>query len=203
MMNALHDWRYVTPGDLASFGGAQARRRAISEKGWIGQTWLANYSITNTVPLLPPEQVARAKLPESYQVPHANFVHGGITPAWAARGTAHINAVGRSLLLKAYKNQDGTYLPPGTTPEERSLYSEDGPLWYRGYATDSERLVCRHAEEAARLLGAKHLVMGQCVAGCVAGSRTADASPSARLTSRASSCAATRACSSSTRASRA
>lgn len=170
MMNALHDWRYVTPGDLASFGGPKARRRAMSEAGWIGQTWLANYSITNTIPLLPPQQLSRAKLPASYQVPHASFVHGGITPAWAARGVAHINAVGRSLLLKALKDQSGAFLPPGTTPEEQNLYAEDGPLWYRGYATDPEQLVCKHAEEAARLLGAKHLVMGQCVADCVAAS---------------------------------
>ena len=48
-MNAMGDWRYVTPEDIATFGGERQRRAAMTT-GWIGQTWRANYSITARVP---------------------------------------------------------------------------------------------------------------------------------------------------------
>lgn len=62
-MNAMGDWRYVTPEDIATFGGERQRRAAMST-GWIGQTWRANYSITARVPFtdgwraLPPSLTA-------------------------------------------------------------------------------------------------------------------------------------------------
>ncbi|SCV74929.1 BQ2448_7958 [Microbotryum intermedium] len=52
LMNAMHDWRYVTPEDIASFGGERARMEAMTT-GWIGRTWRSNYSITARVPLAP------------------------------------------------------------------------------------------------------------------------------------------------------
>ncbi|SCZ87828.1 BZ3500_MvSof-1268-A1-R1_Chr2-3g05296 [Microbotryum saponariae] len=52
LMNAMHDWRYVTPEDIASFGGERARMEAMTT-GWIGKTWRANYSIIARVPLAP------------------------------------------------------------------------------------------------------------------------------------------------------
>lgn len=61
VMNALGDWRYVTKGDIQTFGGVEPRRKAMSTNGWIGQTWMANYSITHTVSLLPEAQLARVR----------------------------------------------------------------------------------------------------------------------------------------------
>lgn len=40
-MNSMGDWRYVTKGDVATFGGERARRLAMSERGWLGRTWQA------------------------------------------------------------------------------------------------------------------------------------------------------------------
>jgi len=42
--------RYVTDEDIATFGNAHSRRRAMSSQGWIGRTWLANYSVNARVP---------------------------------------------------------------------------------------------------------------------------------------------------------
>ncbi|CAD6927905.1 unnamed protein product [Tilletia laevis] len=164
VMNALKDWRYVTSADLDSFGGARERRKAISSTGWIGMEWLDHYNITASVDLLP-----REFLPEEYETPRANFVHGGITPEWAASGgdgrdagIDRINTLGTSFLRKALSNPnpDGRS-PPDTTPTEASLYSADGPLWYRGYALDaSDSLVCSRAENASHLLLVDFLIMG-------------------------------------------
>ncbi|PWN43162.1 Metallo-dependent phosphatase [Ceraceosorus guamensis] len=160
MMNALHDWRYVTPGDVKSFGGPQARRNVMSSSGWIGKAWMSNYTISQTVPLLSPHKVPPG-VPSHYAVPHASFVHGGIHPEWAAKGLDHINEVGRSLLFRAldWKSPRG-HLPPDTSREEMSLYDEMGPLWYRGYAYETEEEVCHLAHAAKESLGVRHLVMG-------------------------------------------
>lgn len=40
-MNALSDWRYVTPADIATFGGLERRREALTPEGLLGKTWLA------------------------------------------------------------------------------------------------------------------------------------------------------------------
>jgi len=165
VMNALKDWRYVTAPDLATFGGPAARRKAMSADGWIGQEWLTHYNITASLDLLPAEF-----LPDGYVIPRASFVHGGITPEYAAGGDRsrrdgaieRINTIGRNFMRRALSNAnpDG-HLPPGTTQEEQALYSADGPLWYRGYATDdSDDEVCARAEQASHALGVDFLVMG-------------------------------------------
>lgn len=41
IMNAIGDWRYVTPEDIATFGGSEERQSALSTEGWIGAEWLA------------------------------------------------------------------------------------------------------------------------------------------------------------------
>ena len=102
LMNALGDWRYVTPGDIQSFGGEMERRKMMSSEGWLGRLWLEHYNVSHSIDLLPPEQVRVARdLPSEYRLPRASFVHGGIHPSWAATGLDHINTVGQSLLSKA------------------------------------------------------------------------------------------------------
>lgn len=156
-MNALGDWRYVTQGDVKSFGGVQPRRDAMSDRGWIGKDWLDHYNVTAVVPLLPPDHPA---LPKGYTPPSASFVHGGITPTYAARGVDTINTIGKSLLHKALSNPSPSWLPPDVSDEERELWSENGPLWYRGYATNPPNQACPDANAARASLGVAHLVMG-------------------------------------------
>lgn len=175
LMNALGDWRYVTKGDVDSFpGGVEGRRHAMSTQGWIGQTWLANSSLTHTVDLLPRDEIRQAQelqgLSTSYLVPQANFVHGGIHPSFAAAGLAKLNSIAHSLLHRAltYAAINGEMFPPATPEEERQLYSEMGPLWYRGYAIDAnEKHICDLAVDARRKLvedagssSVDYLVMG-------------------------------------------
>ncbi|UZJ51446.1 hypothetical protein CBS101457_000766 [Exobasidium rhododendri] len=160
MMNALGDLRYVLPGDTLSFGGEEARRKAISSAGWIGQDWLANYSVTHTIPLLVQSHLPEA-LAKTYQIVRASFVHGGIHPSWAALGVDHINRVGGSLLLKALDNdRPNGWLPPDVTDEEMQFYGENGPLWNRHYALADEVSVCKQADIARQHLSVDYMVMG-------------------------------------------
>lgn len=153
MMNAMHDWRYVTPGDLASFGGAAARRHAMSADGWLGREWLAHYNATARVALLPPDARASRQ--------YVSFVHGGIAPAFATLGTERLNELAQSLLAKALADPapDG-YLPANATKAEAALWSADGPFWFRGYATEGADRACAWAASAAASLGVQALVMG-------------------------------------------
>lgn len=160
MMNALLDWRYVTPGDIESFGSRVARRQAMSISGWLGKEWMTHYNISHTVELLP-QRLVPSQLQSSYRVPQANFVHGGIHPIWAKRGLDEINDIGHSLLQKALSAKRIDYLPDDATKDERNLYAELGPLWYRGFALDKEAEVCDEAHDSRSLLGVRHLVMGQ------------------------------------------
>jgi len=159
IMNALGDWRYVTPGDLASFGGYEARQRAMSTDGWIGHEWLTHYAVTASVPLLDVQATALA--PALARTHRASFVHGGISPVWARLGVDTINAHAHGLLRKALASHTAKGVPPSDAlREERAIWSADGPLWYRGYALDAERNACANADDARHALGVHSLIMG-------------------------------------------
>ncbi|WFD28502.1 hypothetical protein MNAN1_003513 [Malassezia nana] len=160
MMNAMGDWRYVTPGDMASFGGAKARRHAMSMDGWLGREWLTNYAVTASVPLLE-ERAALALAPSLAHTLRASFVHGGLAPAWARIGANTTNDIAHRLLRKALTAPATYGAPPhDATREERELWSADGPLWYRGYALDAPKKACANAADAVDALGVHTLVMG-------------------------------------------
>ena len=74
-MNLLGDWRYVSPADLAGFGGSEARQSAFGPEGDYGR-WLRAR-----------DTVAR--------VGDTIFVHGGVTPTFASRGIDAINSAVR------------------------------------------------------------------------------------------------------------
>jgi hypothetical protein len=90
IMNALGDWRYVTPEDLSTFHGEKNRRKAMSSSGWIGQTWLTNYSINARVPYTDSFPLPGGFAPARNQISFAakdlfasaaaHFVHGGSKP---------------------------------------------------------------------------------------------------------------------------
>ncbi|MEQ1500586.1 MAG: metallophosphoesterase [Myxococcota bacterium] len=64
VMNLRGDWRYVSPGDLAAYGGEEARKAAFSATGEDGK-WLRTLDAVATVG-------------------DTVFVHGGVTPEWAS-----------------------------------------------------------------------------------------------------------------------
>ncbi|CAO1627654.1 unnamed protein product [Sympodiomycopsis kandeliae] len=172
IMNVLGDWRYVTRGDMDTFGNALQRKLAMSSDGWIGKEWLQHYRTSHTVQLFPLELVQQLQskksnpLPLHYSSPRANFVHGGIHPEWA--NLDDIVSTGHSLLSKAltYASDPSNdllrgHLPPDTTPHEAQIWSENGPFWYRGYATEpSDHKICHLAKQATRSLGVDWLIMG-------------------------------------------
>jgi len=168
-MNALGDWRYVTKEDIETFGGAESRRRVMSTGGWIGQSWLANYSVSARVPYRLEggpgftSSVEGADQEDPFRDAATVFVHGGITPDYAAKGLSEINRIGKALLHRALAGQlpYPHHLPPDTPQEEAMLYAEHGPLWERSYALeDDERLICRQIQLATKRLNVRRMVMG-------------------------------------------
>jgi hypothetical protein len=79
VMNIMGDWRYVHPGDLDAFGGADARRAALSPSGEYG-AWLMDRHIVA-------------------DVGDAVFVHGGLRPEHARRGLDALNTEARRELM--------------------------------------------------------------------------------------------------------
>lgn len=48
----------------------------------------------------------------------------------------------------------------GTTREEAALYGGDGPLWYRGWALNSDKEVCREVDQVLAKTGTRRMIMG-------------------------------------------
>ncbi|KAI8833897.1 Metallo-dependent phosphatase-like protein, partial [Chytridium lagenaria] len=80
VMNMAMDWRYVTPGDVKSFGGAKQRQVAFSKDGWIGKELRA-------LPVVALEE-------------GTVFVHGGVTMKWAEKGIQGINDAAKKAMDK-------------------------------------------------------------------------------------------------------
>ncbi|KAJ3226550.1 hypothetical protein HDU81_007241 [Chytriomyces hyalinus] len=74
------------------------------------------------------------------------FVHGGITPEWARLGVDGMNNVVKS----AMRNRDW----------RNPVFGGVGPFWYRGYAQDSERSVCKELRKALKHMKAKRMIIG-------------------------------------------
>lgn len=124
-MNLQGDWRYVSAGDVADFGSAEARRAAFSATGPLG-AWLRQRDLV-------------AKVGDTV------FVHGGVSPTWAARGLDAINTAGRRAL--------------GADPRSPVLGAE-GPLWLRDYLQAPESIACPALAEALAALDARRMVVG-------------------------------------------
>jgi hypothetical protein len=48
----------------------------------------------------------------------------------------------------------------GTTWEEAELYDGNGPLWYRGWALESEEQVCADVDQVLAKTGTRRMIMG-------------------------------------------
>ncbi|MDP2315996.1 MAG: metallophosphoesterase [Pseudomonadota bacterium] len=79
VMNLTGDWRYVSPADLASYGGEAVRKAAFAPTGDDG-AWLVAQ-----------DAVAR--------VGSTVFVHGGVDERWSRLGVRGLNATIRAALL--------------------------------------------------------------------------------------------------------
>ncbi|TFK40433.1 Metallo-dependent phosphatase-like protein [Crucibulum laeve] len=99
-----------------------------------------------------------------------SFVHGGLSPTYKGLTPfpTKINQLSESLLQKLQHrvqpppHPPNSYpgLPVGTTPEEAALYDANGPLWYRGWAMDSEKKVCAQVDKVLAQTGTRRMIMG-------------------------------------------
>jgi len=78
------------------------------------------------------------------------FVHGGLTPRYAAAGLDAINQAARAFFL-------------GEGPLSSILQSEDSPIWYRGYSGEESPEVCAELEDALTRVHASRMVVGHTV----------------------------------------
>jgi len=128
VMNLQGDWRYVSPEDVAGFGGQANRALAFSKRGEYGRFL--------------------SKLPLVVKVDDTIFVHGGVTPEFAALGIDGINTRAR----QHYFDRQG--------PGGDAILGDTGPIWYRGYINDPEEQSCATLDRALEALGAKRMVVG-------------------------------------------
>ena len=51
-------------------------------------------------------------------------------------------------------------LGTGATEAETELYESNGPLWYRGWALESEEKVCADVDDVLARTGTRRMIMG-------------------------------------------
>lgn len=99
-----------------------------------------------------------------------SFVHGGLSPTYKGLSPfpSKINELSTSLMAKLQRRTQPPPHPPnpypglpvGTTAEEQEMYSGDGPVWYRGWATDDEATACKKVDAVLAKTGTRRMVMG-------------------------------------------
>lgn len=76
------------------------------------------------------------------------FMHGGISPKFVAVPMPDLNKLIRGELLDFTKLQGGVAM------------DQDGPLWYRGMATEPEATLAGFVDSALSAFGVQHFVLG-------------------------------------------
>lgn len=148
------------------------------QTGRIGRAWQQNYTITARIPLHPSlgpvntDYDPLSPLSSNNSLSHAalSFVHGGLAPAYAhlTPYPSRINDLGRLLLRRLQArafpppHPPAPYqgLPAEATAEEKSIYDGEGPVWYRGWALESDAVVCAAVDDVLRRTGVRRLIMG-------------------------------------------
>lgn len=99
-----------------------------------------------------------------------SFVHGGLSPTYSdlTPFPSRINELSDSFLAKLQNRPQPLPHPPhpypalpsSTTQEEVELLDANGPLWYRGWALDSEEKVCADVKKVLAKTGTRRMIMG-------------------------------------------
>lgn len=137
-MNLTGDWRYVSPDDLATYGGEEKRRAAYGPGGE-DAAWLLGLDAVT-------------------RVGDTVFCHGGVDAAWAGIGIREMNDRVHAELARVVT---------GPTPARglraadlAAVLGPDGPLWNRSYLLAEEPTACPQLEAALARLGAARMVVG-------------------------------------------
>lgn len=144
LMNMTSDLRYVTPAERASYEDLSPDRDPPGEpRGTAGHQ--VAFSLTGRY-----GQWLRNH-PAVIRIDQTLFLHGGIAPQVKARSLPELNRLVRQDLFA------GQPLGLGQDPQ--------GPLWFRGYAVDSEQQWEEGLAEVLMRFQAKQMVMGHTVTG--------------------------------------
>lgn len=143
--------------------------------GRLGKSWAANYTTTSRLPLHSslgePNTDYDPQDPSPLSHAAVSFVHGGLAPTYPdlTPFPSRINDLGHSLLYKLqHQNPPPPPHPPHPYPglphqstvSEQRLYAADGPLWYRGWALDSEQKACKAVDDVLQRTGTRRMIMG-------------------------------------------
>jgi len=134
----------------------EARAKMITT-GRIGKAWATNYTTTSRLPLHP-----------SMGPPNTDYDPSTSSPPDLTPYPSAINSLSDSLLHKLMTRKfppphpPNPYpgLPASATEEEHRLYGNDGPLWYRGWALDTDAGICDRADEVMKKVGVRRMIMG-------------------------------------------
>jgi hypothetical protein len=176
-MRVVGDWRYVSPGELKAFQNAdstdlrlrvrdffaeQTARRARDEKRDFDENeyraqFLKDFPLGHFEMQLAfgkdgdYGKWVRSRVP-AVKINGVLFLHGGVSDMIADRGCEGINADVQRELAAAP-------VPPEKLMSLLSS-SEDGPLWYRGMATEPEETFAPTLETILQRLQARAVVIG-------------------------------------------
>jgi len=94
------------------------------------------------------------------------YVHGGISPTYAKLGVDGINKAAQTHMpafaaanWQYHKRGGGKYFHN----KDWDIFGNDGPLWYRGFATLPESKICGPLQQSLKLLGVKRMVVGHTI----------------------------------------
>jgi hypothetical protein len=87
--------------------------------------------------------------PTMVKINDSLFVHGGLSPKYAAMSIAEINNAVRARLNGSVKLEEGDIVT-----------GDDGPLWYRGLTKDSAEVTQEYVDQLLETHGVKRIVIG-------------------------------------------
>lgn len=167
-MNVLGDLRYVHPGEYEAFRGGRSRQlqsRAwsiLSDSARRGDAaykaqWLAEHPLGWVEHRMAFEGNGRYATwirgnPAVVKINDYLFLHGGIGPKYVDSTLAALNAGVREALR-------GDVAPP----EGNMADDPEGPLWYRGLATEDEAVLAKHVDSVLARFGVTRVVIGHTV----------------------------------------
>lgn len=167
-MNVLGDLRYVHPGEYAAFRGGRSRQ--LQERAWsvlsdsarrkdpaYKAQWFAEHPLGWVEHRMAFEGNGRyaswiRNNPALVKIDNYLFLHGGIGPKYVDSTLAALNAGVQQALR-------------GDAPPLEGNIAEDpeGPLWYRGLATEDEAVLAAHVDSVLAKFGVAHVVIGHTV----------------------------------------
>jgi hypothetical protein len=147
LMNAVGDFRYVTPGGFVDFEQIPGSERETPDILRLQRTQRARGAA-----FFPGGRYAAifATHPVVAVVGDTVFAHGGVLPKYA-EGIEKLN------------DDVATWLAGGAPEGARVLEDQDGPVWTRRYADDPDAATCKLLDEALQKLAAKRMVIGHTV----------------------------------------